>query len=69
MTKGRQLVHARGHGRQSMKSFRAAGTRETIALAETLGGRLLRESFVAATGQTLGVIVDPEGNRVVLVQQ
>jgi hypothetical protein len=52
-----------------MKSFRAAGTRETIALAETLGGRLLRESFVAATVQTLGIIIDPEGNRVVLVQQ
>jgi predicted enzyme related to lactoylglutathione lyase len=42
---------------------------ESIGLAETLGGRLLRASFDAPTGTTLAIILDPEGNRLVLVQQ
>jgi predicted enzyme related to lactoylglutathione lyase len=42
---------------------------ESIRLAETLGGKLLRAPFDAPTGTTLAIILDPEGNRVVLVQQ
>jgi predicted enzyme related to lactoylglutathione lyase len=42
---------------------------DTLALAEQLGGKMLREPFAAPTGVTFGVILDPEGNRLVLVQQ
>jgi uncharacterized protein len=42
---------------------------ESLGLAETLGGRLLRAPFDAPTGTTLAIILDPEGNRLVLVQQ
>jgi len=42
---------------------------ETVARAEGLGGRLLRAAFQTAAGTTLCSILDPEGNRIVLVQQ
>ena len=43
--------------------------RESLARAETLGGRRLRDPYASPTGVTLASILDPEGNRVVLVQQ
>jgi uncharacterized protein len=43
--------------------------RESLTNATELGGTVLREPFAAGTGTTLGVILDPEGNRIVLVQQ
>ncbi|HEY1297454.1 MAG TPA: VOC family protein [Chloroflexota bacterium] len=43
--------------------------RESLALAETLGGRRVRDPYMTPTGTTLASILDPEGNRVVLVQQ
>ena len=43
--------------------------RQSLELAETLGGTPVREPFAAGTGQTLAVVLDPEGNRLVLVQQ
>jgi predicted enzyme related to lactoylglutathione lyase len=42
---------------------------ESIRLARTLGGKLVRAPFDASTGTTLAIILDPEDNRVVLVQQ
>jgi uncharacterized protein len=42
---------------------------ETVARAEALGGQLLRAPFQTAAGTTLCSILDPEGNRIVLVQQ
>jgi uncharacterized protein len=42
---------------------------ESSRLAEVLGGRIVRNPDSTAAGQTLAVILDPEGNRVVLVQQ
>jgi uncharacterized protein len=43
--------------------------RESLQQAETLGGRVLREPFATAGGVTLAIVLDPEGNRIVLVQQ
>ena len=42
---------------------------ESSRLAEVLGGSIVRHPDSTPTGQTLAVILDPEGNRVVLVQQ
>ncbi len=42
---------------------------ESLARAEALGGRRVREPYGSPTGTTLASILDPEGNRVVLVQQ
>ena len=42
---------------------------DSLARAEALGGKRLREPFTTAAGTGLAVIQDPEGNRVVLVQQ
>ncbi len=42
---------------------------DSLARAETLGGRRLRERFTTPAGTSLAVIQDLEGNRVVLVQQ
>ena len=42
---------------------------ESLRAAETLGGQVLRAPFDAATSTTLAIILDPEGNRLVLVQQ
>ena len=42
---------------------------DTIEKAKTLGGTLVRAPFDAPTGQGLAWIDDPEGNRIVLVQQ
>jgi uncharacterized protein len=42
---------------------------ESLTRAEALGGRRLREPYATPTGITLASILDPEGNRVVLVQQ
>jgi predicted enzyme related to lactoylglutathione lyase len=43
--------------------------RASLTKAAELGGRVLREPFDVPTGQTLAAILDPEGNRVMLVQQ
>lgn len=43
--------------------------RESLDKAVTMGGAIAREPFDLPTGQTLAWIDDPEGNRVVLVQQ
>jgi uncharacterized protein len=43
--------------------------RQSLARAEALGGRRLREPFTSPGGVDLAIIQDPEGNRVVLVQQ
>jgi predicted enzyme related to lactoylglutathione lyase len=42
---------------------------ESTKRVEGLGGKLLRPPFETPTGTTLSVILDPEGNRVILVQQ
>ncbi len=41
----------------------------TMAKATELGGRVDRERFQLATGPHMAWIDDPEGNRIVLVQQ
>ena len=41
----------------------------SLELAEALGGKRVREPFSNAGGVTLGLILDPEGNPIVLVQQ
>ena len=43
---------------------------ESLAKAETLGGKILMNRFdPPGGGPTLAGILDPEGNRVMLVQQ
>ena len=42
---------------------------ESISLAESLGGTLLRAPFNVPGPTTVCSILDPEGNRIVLVQQ
>jgi predicted enzyme related to lactoylglutathione lyase len=42
---------------------------ECMKLAESLGGKLLRGPLMSPTGVTLSTMLDPEGNRIVLVQQ
>jgi predicted enzyme related to lactoylglutathione lyase len=42
---------------------------ESLAKAEHLGGRVLSQPFDVPEGPTLAGIADPEGNRVMLVQQ
>ena len=42
---------------------------ETIEKAKTMGGSVDREPFDLPQGQTVAWISDPEGNRLVLVQQ
>ena len=43
--------------------------RESLEKAERLDGKIVREPFDPPGGPTLAWIDDPEGNRVVLVQQ
>lgn len=43
--------------------------RASLTRAEELGGRVLSQPFDTAGGPTVAGIADPEGNRVVLVQQ
>jgi uncharacterized protein len=43
--------------------------RASLEKAEQLGGRVLRQPFDVPGGPTIAGIADPEGNRVVLVQQ
>ena len=43
--------------------------RASLTKVEELGGRVLSQPFDSPGGQTLAGITDPEGNRVVLVQQ
>ncbi|MGB4864016.1 MAG: VOC family protein [Tepidiformaceae bacterium] len=42
---------------------------ESVARCQELGGGLLREPFDTPGGQTVAWVSDPEGNRLVLVQQ
>jgi predicted enzyme related to lactoylglutathione lyase len=63
-----------GHMRTSTESrvslyIQVLKLADTIEKAKTLGGKLVREPFDAPTGQGLAWIDDPEGNRIVLVQQ
>ena len=63
-----------GHIRKSDASrfvlyFQVLRIRESLAKAKDLGGEIVREPFDTPAGQTLAFINDPEGNRVVLVQQ
>ena len=41
---------------------------ETLAKAETLGGKVLRQPVLTAGADVAGML-DPEGNRIMLVQQ
>ena len=43
--------------------------RESLDKAAELGGKIIVEPFDVPGGPTLGGILDPEGNRVMLVQQ
>jgi predicted enzyme related to lactoylglutathione lyase len=43
--------------------------RESLDLAEALGGRRVQDPYMTQTGTTLASILDLEGNRLVLVQQ
>ena len=43
--------------------------RRSLGLAAELGGEVVAEPFDVPGGATLAVVHDPEGNRVVLVQQ
>lgn len=63
-----------GHIRQSDASrfvlyIQVLKIRESLAKAKELGGEVVREPFDPPGGPTLAWIDDPEGNRVVLVQQ
>lgn len=42
---------------------------ESIARTEELGGKVLSQPKLQPTGQTTASILDPDGNRIVLVQQ
>lgn len=42
---------------------------DSLARTAELGGRVIRERLQVPDGATLAVIEDPEGNRVILVQQ
>ncbi len=42
---------------------------QSLARAEELGGKIIAQPKLQATGQTTASILDPDGNRVVLVQQ
>lgn len=42
---------------------------ESVARCTELGGGVLREPFDLPQGQTVAWVSDPEGNRIVLVQQ
>jgi hypothetical protein len=43
--------------------------RASMAQAESLGGAVLSQPFDVPNGPTIAAIADPEGNRLVLVQQ
>jgi len=63
-----------GHIRQSDTSrfvlyIQVLKLGESLAKAKELGGTVVREPFDPPGGPTLAWIDDPEGNRVVLVQQ
>jgi predicted enzyme related to lactoylglutathione lyase len=64
-----------GHIRESSDAkgfvlyFQVLKLGESLKKAEELGGKVVREAFDTPGGQTLAWIDDPEGNRVILVQQ
>lgn len=43
--------------------------RASLAKAEQLGGRIIRQPVDLPQGPTVAAILDPEGNRITLVQQ
>jgi len=43
--------------------------RASLLAAERLGGRVLSQPVDTPAGPTVAAIADPEGNRIVLVQQ
>jgi len=62
--------HLRAGGHPGISLYvQVRNLHESITLAQALGGSLVREPFAPAGGSMLGIILDPEGNRVVLVQQ
>ena len=50
-------------------SIQVRDLRASLARAEQLGGRIISQPFDTPAGPTIAAILDPEGNRVVLVQQ
>jgi uncharacterized protein len=63
-----------GHLRQGTQSgvrlyVQVRDLRTSLALAADLGGEVVGEPFDIPGGATLAVVHDPEGNRLVLVQQ
>lgn len=63
-----------GHIRQSDRTgvtlyIQVRDIRASLASAEALGGTALSQPFDTPGGQTVAGIADPEGNRVMLVQQ
>ncbi len=60
---------ARGETPAVVLYFQVRDLRASLAKAERLGGRVLREPFDVPGGPTMARIADPEGNVVALVQQ
>jgi predicted enzyme related to lactoylglutathione lyase len=63
-----------GHIREGKRSavvlnIQVLNLRETLDRVPGLGGKVLREPFDLPQGPTLASILDPEGNRITLVQQ
>ena len=64
-----------GHMRESSSAsgfvlyFQVLNLGASLAKAAELGGKVVREAFDTPGGPTLAWIDDPEGNRLVLVQQ
>lgn len=49
--------------------FQVRDLHESLELARSLGARSVREPFQIPGGATIAGVVDPEGNKIVLVQQ
>lgn len=49
--------------------FQVLKIEETLAKAETMGAKILSQPVLTPAGQTVASMLDPDGNRVVLVQQ
>lgn len=49
--------------------FQVRHIEESLAKAEEMGAKILSQPVLMPTGQTVASMLDPDGNRVVLVQQ
>lgn len=62
--------HIRGGQRSAVVlNIQVLDLRATLDRVAGLGGKVLREPYDLPTGVTIASILDPEGNRITLVQQ